>query len=318
MAKNQFRIDAENYLKASEGNFEESTYAEKRRKLFQYSDIIYALHKEGVIKSSAAKNITAAEIDAYVMFRRSQGIKDSTICKDLSILGNLFDFVKNDEMKVYKAVYGKRKPRSYNGKLDPLPDETIEKVYALARSTDRWNVIEGCMAIILGCAAGCRPQESKLLDVSDLHHLDPQPSVHIKHVKGEGKWGRERTVPLNDGVSDIVEKYLIMRQKKLDSLGRYSEAVFPPLTGDKKYVSQQSMSRFKMIVADILKEDFVLKDGRRSYGQRMLDRDVPMEKVSYCMGHDSIETTQKFYANYRDKMVLNDVHRILSKPQAAE
>lgn len=36
------------------------------------------------------------------------------------------------------------------------------------------------------------------------------------------------------------------------------------------------------------------------------------------MGHDSIETTQKFYANYRDKMVLNDVHRILSKPQAAE
>lgn len=84
------------------------------------------------------------------MFRRSQGIKDSTICKDLSILGDLFDFVKNDEMKVYKAVYGKRKPRSYNGKLDPLPDETIEKVYALARSTDRWNVIEGCMTIILG------------------------------------------------------------------------------------------------------------------------------------------------------------------------
>ena len=59
MAKNQFRIDVENYLAATKGNFAESTYAEKRRKLFQYSDIIYALHKKGKIKSCAAKNIAA-------------------------------------------------------------------------------------------------------------------------------------------------------------------------------------------------------------------------------------------------------------------
>ncbi|MBR1452974.1 MAG: hypothetical protein IJ592_05695 [Candidatus Methanomethylophilaceae archaeon] len=65
---------------ATKGNFAESTYKEKRRKLYQYSDIIYALHKEGKTKSSAAKNLTADDIDTYVTFRRSQGIKDSTIC----------------------------------------------------------------------------------------------------------------------------------------------------------------------------------------------------------------------------------------------
>ena len=87
--------------------------------------------------------------------------------------------------------------------------------------------------------------------------------------------------------------------------------MFPPLRSDNEFVSQQSMSRFKGYVAEILGVDFVLKDGRRSYGQRMLDRGVPIEFVSYCMGHDSLETTQKYYANYRDKAVLAEVHGIL-------
>ncbi len=313
MARNQLRIDVEDYLSATKGSFAESTYAEKRRKLLQYSDIFYLLYKEGRIKSCAARNLTADDIEAYVTYRRSQGIKDSTICKDLGFIGDLMDYVKNSEMRVYKAVAGRKRPKSYNGKLDPLPDETIEKVYALARETDSWAVLEGCVAIILGCAAGCRPQESKLLELSALHHLDPEPYIHITHVKGENKWGKPRDAPLNDGVGDIIEKYLRMRSEKLARLGRYSNAVFPPLTGKKEFVSQQSMSRFKMTVARILGEDFVLKDGRRSYGQRMLDRDVPIEFVSICMGHDSVETTQKYYANYRSRKVLHAVHSQLSE-----
>lgn len=145
MARNQFRIDVENYLSATKGNFAESTYAEKRHKLLQYSDIMYGLYKEGRIRSCAAKNLTADDIETYVTFRRGQGIKDSTICKDLGFLGDLMDFVKNDEMRVYKAIAGRKKPKSYNGKLDPLPDEIIERVYTLARETDSWAVLEGCV-----------------------------------------------------------------------------------------------------------------------------------------------------------------------------
>ena len=42
---------------------------------------------------------------------------------------------------------------------------------------------------------------------------------------------------------------------------------------------------------------------------------VPIEYVSHCMGHDSVETTQKFYADYRDKMVLGEVRSILKNNQ---
>ncbi|MBR6038189.1 MAG: site-specific integrase [Candidatus Methanomethylophilaceae archaeon] len=312
MTKNQFRTDSARYLAAIQGNFKDSTFDEKRRKLNYFADLLYALHQEGKISACNPRALTKEDINAYVTFRRSKGIRDSTIAKDLSLIGELMTFVDNNAMRLYKVTYGNKKPRCYNGKLDPLSDEIIERVYELARATDEWRVLQGCMAIILGCAAGLRPQESRQMYVHDVHHLDPEPYVHVKHVKGEGKWGRERSSPLNDGVSDIMEKYLAMRQAKLDRLGINSEALFPPLRSKKEFVSQQSMNRFKDIVAKKLGVSFALKDGRRAYGQRMLDRGVPIEFVSYCMGHDSLETTQKYYANYRDKAVLSSIHGILN------
>ncbi len=44
----------------------------------------------------------------------------------------------------------------------------------------------------------------------------------------------------------------------------------------------------------------------------MLDGGVPIKYVSHCMGHDSVETMQKFYADHRDKMVLGEVRNILN------
>lgn len=312
MTKNQFKTDAERYLAEIKGNYKDSTYDEKRRKLIFYSNILYRLHQEGKISSCNPKTLTKEDINAYVVFRRRSGVKDSTIRKDLSNISELLTYVGNDAMKVYRVTYGNMRPRSYNGKLDPLPDEVIDRVYALARETKEWKVLQGCVAVILGCAAGLRPQESKQLYVGDVHHLDPQPYIYVRHVKGEGTWGRARKVPLNDGVGDIIQKYLVMRQRKLERKGIASDAMFPPMRSGREFVTQQSMSRFKRIVEEALGESFVLKDGRRAYGQRMLDRGVPIDYVSYCMGHDSIETTQKFYASYRDKMVLSEVHQILS------
>lgn len=125
MTKNQFRTDAETYLRTIEGNFKESTFKEKRRKLEFYSEELYKLHQEGTISSCNPKTFTKEDIAAYVAHRRSDGIKDTTISKDLCMIGELLTFVGNDAMRLYKIVYGNKKPKSYNGKLDPLPDEVI-------------------------------------------------------------------------------------------------------------------------------------------------------------------------------------------------
>ncbi len=312
MTKNQFRTDAEKYLAEIRGNYKESTFNEKRRKLNYFSDLLYQLHEDRKISSSNPRKMTKEDVNAYVTFRRGCGIEDSTIAKDLSLIGELLKFVGNDAMEMYKAIYGNKKPRNYQGRKAALPDEVIEKVYALARSTTDWTMLEGCLTVILGCAAGLRPQEARQLYVEDVHHLDPEPYILIKHVKGEGKWGRVRVAPLNDGVSDIFEKFIRMREEKLQYHRRKSTAFFPTFRSDKEFIAQQSMSKLKDRVQKTLGVKFHLKDARRSYGQRMLDRGVPIEFVSHSLGHSSVATTQKYYADYRDRAVLSQVHGILN------
>lgn len=163
MTKNQFLTDANAYLKFVKGNFTTSTFDEKTRKLRYYADQFYRLAQDGTVSSCNPKTITKEDINAFVMFRRSNGIEDSTICKDLGHIGDLLFFVKDNAMAEYKATYGNKRPSAYSGKLEPLPDEIIDKVYDLARRTDDWETLEGCMAIILGCVVGLRPQEARML-----------------------------------------------------------------------------------------------------------------------------------------------------------
>ena len=319
MTRNQFLTDAEEYLGRIEGNVSESTFKEKQRKLILYGKILYNMAQQKTISTCNPRKMKPEDINEYVGYRRSLGVMDTTIHKDLTMIGCLLDYVGNNAMRTYRTLYYNKKPRNYLGRLDPLPDRTIELIYDLARKTDSWKVLQGCVAVILGCASGLRPQESRQLYVYDVHLEGPMPKIFIEHVKGEGTWGRRREVPINDGVTDILQKYLVKRQERLDRRHVYSDAMFPSFREGSEFVTQQSMSRFRGIVVKALRKegvkDFSLRDGRRAFGQRMLDRGVPLEHVSYCMGHDSIETTQKYYANYKSKFVLESVYAQLKGTQ---
>ena len=242
MTRNQFLTDANAYLEAISPNYAKSTMDEKSRKLRYYARVFYTLHLDGRIRTNAPSKLTADDLHTYVTFRRSRGVKDSTIAKDLSIIGMFLRWKGNDAKEIYDVQYGNRKPHAYNGKLDPLSDDVIERVYALARETDSWQVLEGCVAIILGCAAGLRPQESRQLYASDVHLMGDKSTIFVQHVKGEGTWGRRRSVPVMDGVEDILERYLGMRAERLRSFGIESDAMFPSFRSDREFMRQPAGS----------------------------------------------------------------------------
>lgn len=316
MTKNQFLTEVNKYLEKIEDNFEESTYKEKRRKLRKYSEYFYQLYTQGVISTCDPKKLTAADIYEYQLFRMKT-VSNVTLHKDFSILNGFFDTLKVNVMREYKAIYGNKKPSGFGGRIDPLPNKVIDRVYRLARETDRWDVLEGCVAIIMGCSAGIRPQEIRKLLVEDLHHKEDRPYVFVRHPKGEGEWGRPRKAPLNDDPQDIIDKYLGMRAERVEQWSVDSDALFPPLMKKNGTVTMESINKKKRIVENILGEKFKLKDARRAYGQRMLDNGVPIESVSYAMGHDSIETTQKYYANYRERAVLDNIYSVMKGRQGS-
>ena len=310
MTKNQFLTEVNKYLDRIEGNFEVSTFKEKKRKLTNYSKTIYELYCQGLVSTCDPKKFTASDVYSYQLHRKKT-VSDTTLHKDFSILKGFFESLGSNVMSEYKAIYGNKKPKSYGGRQEPLPNSVIDKVFKLARETNDWGVLEGCVAIILGCSAGIRPQEVRKLLVEDIHIDDDRPYVFVRHPKGEGEWGRQRKAPLNDSPQDIIRKYLIMREQKVEQWSVDSSALFPPLMVKSGFVEMEAINKRKRQVAKIIGEDFVLKDARRAYGQRMLDRGVPIESVSYAMGHDSIKTTQKYYANYREESVLDNIYDVM-------
>ena len=263
------------------------------------------MYKDKRIPSCNPRKLTSKDIAEYVTYRRANGILDTTINKDISLLRMLLKWIGNDAVERYKAEYGTTKPLSFSERQPPLDNDVIEKVYDLARSTQDYRILQGCVAVILGTACGLRPQESRQLYVYDVRLDGINSSIYVRHVKGEGKWGEPRPTPVMDGVEDIIGKYLEFRARKLEEFHKESDALFPPLRSDREFMAQQSFGKVKVLVEEQVGAKFQLRAGRRAFGQRALDSGQELKNVSVTMGHASVVTTQRYYANYRQDDALN-------------
>ena len=62
----------------------------------------------------------------------------------------------------------------------------------------------------------------------------------------------------------------------------------------------------KHVVEEDLGIKFDLRQCRRTFGQRYLDKDLDIESVSVLMGHASTKTTERFYSRMRlDRAIVN-------------
>ena len=311
----QFAADVNAYIEHLRPHVKESTVKDKERKLRLICKTFTKLYQEGKVSSNNPRKIDKDDIIAYISYRRSMKISESTISKDLSQLNQLFLWVGNHEIETFRAFGGVYRPHAYTGRKRPMSNDVIAKVYGLARETDRWDVLRGCMTVILCCSCGLRPQEARQLYADDIVLMGDRSVVHVEHVKGEGTWGEPRNVLIMDGVEDIFRKYLGMRAEVLREHGIESRAMFPPLKGDAEFYCQQSFGRLKKVVEDILGTKFELRSGRRAFGQRLLDKGNLIEDVSVAMGHASTKTTEGYYARGREDIVMN---RILSRERGQE
>lgn len=129
-------------------------------------------------------------------------------------------------------------------------------------------------------------------------------------MKGEGSWGQSRGAPIVDGVEDIIERYLEMRERKLEGRGKESRSMFPPLQGKSEFYTQQAFEKLKSGVEDTLGVKYELRSGRRAFGQRLLDKGNRIEDVSVAMGHASTKTTELYYARGRESIVFNRIRSV--------
>ena len=106
---------------------------------------------------------------------------------------------------------------------------------------------------------------------------------------------------------DILRRYLTARMEKLKHHGRRSDALFPPLRGNEQFLSSNSLITMKNLVEEDIGVKFELRTCRCTFGQLGLDEGHSLVNVSKALGHTSAVTTQKYYADKRQSVVVNEM-----------
>jgi integrase/recombinase XerD len=117
-----------------------------------------------------------------------------------------------------------------------------------------------------------------------------------------------------------MDKHLKAREIKLRSLKIQSRALFPPLRNKTVFIYYSSLAKLKANIEKYIREKFEHRSGRRTFGQRALDSGQDLHDTSIAMGHASVMTTQKYYADRKQTTAIHicsptqkTVHRHIQK-----
>ena len=72
--------------------------------------------------------------------------------------------------------------------------------------------------------------------------------------------------------------------------------VFPSKGSKSGFLSDNTIRQIKGVVEDDIGVEFELRQCRRTFGQRNLDRGLDIESASVLMGHVTTNTTERFYS----------------------
>lgn len=137
------------------------------------------------------------------------------------------------------------------------------------------------------------------------------------YIDHEIKNKQSREVPNTAKVSEILQHIFTLKSQHKSQKVRETEYLFCTNKGDVfgeegAYLSKYFTENRMRILPNSVKVTF--HSLRRSYGQNLLDNDVPIAKVSFLLGHCSIAVTEKSYANARKiklesfRELVNSIH----------
>lgn len=144
---------------------------------------------------------------------------------------------------------------------------------------------------------GTRNKEIRFAEVKDLDTTNW--ILDIVHVKGEDSYGMRRQVPIAPEIHQLILEYLLARQKWMADFSVNSPALFPSRESDDGFLAGNTIRQIKKVVEDDIGVSFELRQCRRTFGQRNLDRGLDIESASVLMGHSTTNTTERFYSRMK-------------------
>ena len=165
----------------------------------------------------------------------------------------------------------------------------------------RMNLRDRALIAVLS-RCGLRVSEACSLTVDNIHWSTDTPSLRFT-----GKRSKERVVPMNLEVQDVLREWLESRQFS------DSQYVFCNLRNGQRLSRKTVWASMKTYAQRAGIRHVHPHMLRHTFGTDLADRDVPVERIKDLMGHASIETSS-IYISVSAEQKRRSVDRIDRRP----
>jgi len=254
-------------------------YSKKRKKSWKTSDWVYLRRLNPFFGRYKLSGVAPLLIEEYISERKSAGLKNSSINRELSCLRKIFNVAIDWDHAADNPVR-KIKFLSENGSLRERVLREDEEVRFLKACSPHIKPI-----VIVALNTGMRKGEILKLCWENVDFKEGEIKIT------ESKSGKGRIIPLNSVVFSLLS---VVKSKNGGS-----EYVFPnPKTG-KPYVDIKRAFNSARRKACI--EDFHFHDQRHVFASRLVSNGVDLNRVRELMGHASIVTTQRYLHSLKEE-----------------
>jgi integrase len=343
-----FAESAAAYLEAIEPYYAKGTRARILRNLRTVEDDLKNI-EEPYGLATAPTRIGEEHIAKLLLVWQGRGLNPATQKKYLQDLNGMLTWFGRPvlaQMRKNPAVK-RGLPQALEPDPESLDEEDLAQLRAAAEAMDGWRGAVARLLIELMPASGLRPKEVlgvRLADVN-LH----RGRIQVTNPKGKGKYANEsRYVPLPAAAQGALADFLSARKAYLgdepcewllplrrnvpvlgpdgQQVGRTKVEVHGRMRARGEgvwmtVVGPWTDTVLRKLAADLRERTgvrFSWKTMRSTFGQRLVDRGVPLEQTSLAMRHKKIETTRRYYVHLDQERALMAARRALDGPVRGE
>lgn len=275
-----------NYL-ISERRYSEHTLTSYKLDIKQFKEFLVDVFEEG-----DTVEVDYNQIRSWVISLMEKELAKTSINRKISTLKAYYKFL-------YRKALIPKNPASrvHTLKKDAKLPEFVEE-QNIARLLDQLSNVESfeelrdVLILELFYGTGMRLSELMALKEEDVR-LDQ------KEIKVLGKGNKERLIPLNNTLLQLLPKYI---RKKHDFLHNKSEFLVVTNAGKEVYKTfvYRTVRRYlSMINTQTKKSPHVL---RHTFATHLLDKGADLNAIKELLGHTSLASTQVYTHNTLDKL----------------
>lgn len=228
-------------------------------------------------------SIKLNELNNYVANLFDKNLSKNSIARKISCIKSFYKFlyIKDYTNNNYATLLSL--PRITKKIPDYLTNDEIINLINSFQDNTLLEARNKCMVLVM-YFTGLRVSELINLKLSNLY-------INDQYIKISGKGSKERIIPLNSDILDVILEYINNIRKDIIKLN-YSDYLFVNKNGN--VISRQGF--FKIIKKHVLKcginKNVSPHTLRHSFATHLLNNGIDLRSVQVLLGHSSISTTQ--------------------------